>query len=342
MLMNPVAFAAVKARMRSRRSGSIGSGARRSQAMNAAISTPPRHSAVMTCALPQPTSVVRTRPQASATAPAATSARPPTSSLRCWPRLSGSRVMDRIAAARPIGTLIQKIQCQSRPCTTAPPTSGPPATASPPMAPQIPTIAPRRSGGNAAARIVRLSGVTSAAPRPWTARAPIRALALGASAHAAEASVNSSSPVTYIRRRPSRSPSAAAVMMPAANGSVYAFTVHSSVATLPPRLAWIAGSAVTTTSESSAVIKKATDVSTSAQLRWPRAAGAAAVPVSCIFHTSGEPGSGAGTAPADYPNSPLLRRPDRQIDRPAGKVESRSRPPPGRRRRGARVTYCGP
>jgi hypothetical protein len=48
----------------------------------------------------------------------------------------------------------------------------------------------------------------------------ISAPALGASAHAAEASVKRSSPVTYIRRRPSLSPSAAAVMMPAANGSV--------------------------------------------------------------------------------------------------------------------------
>src|SRR5262249_14946324 len=38
-----------------------------------------------------------------------------------------------------------------------------------------------------------------------------------------------------------------------------------SVETLPPRLAWIFGSAVITTSASRAVMKKATDVSTSAQ-----------------------------------------------------------------------------
>ena len=39
---------------------------------------------------------------------------------------------------------------------------------------------------------------------------------IGASAHAAEARLNSSSPATYVRLRPRRSPSAAAVMMPAA------------------------------------------------------------------------------------------------------------------------------
>jgi hypothetical protein len=34
-------------------------------------------------------------------------------------------------ASSPIGTLIQKIHCQSRPSITSPPTSGPQATAMP-------------------------------------------------------------------------------------------------------------------------------------------------------------------------------------------------------------------
>ena len=97
---------------------------------------------------------------------------------------------------RPIGTLIQKIQCQFAPCTTAPPTSGPPAIASPAMPPQMPTTAPRREAGNALVRIVRLSGVTAAAPSPWTARAAISVSAVGASAHAAEARLNRASPAT--------------------------------------------------------------------------------------------------------------------------------------------------
>jgi len=62
--------------------------------------------------------------------------------------------------------LIQKIQCQSMPCVIAPPITGTPAMARPPVAPQMPTTVPRRSGGKAAVRIVSDSGVTAAAPAP--------------------------------------------------------------------------------------------------------------------------------------------------------------------------------
>ena len=67
---------------------------------------------------------------------------------------------------RPIGTLIQKIHCHERPSTTAPPTSGPIATARPLIPPQAPSATPRRSGGTALERIVRVSGSTIAAPMP--------------------------------------------------------------------------------------------------------------------------------------------------------------------------------
>ena len=110
--------------------------------------------------------------------------------------LSGSRPWSRTAAASPIGTLIQKIQCQFRPWTTAPPTSGPPATASPPIPPQMPMIDPRRAGGKALVRIVRLSGVTSGRAKALDRPAAIRQPAVGASAQAADATVNSSRPAT--------------------------------------------------------------------------------------------------------------------------------------------------
>src|ERR671930_510523 len=74
----------------------------------------------------------------------------------------------------------------------------------------IPTIMPRRSAGNAAVRIVRLSGSTTAPPRPCTARAAIRIDASGVSAQAADASVNSVSPARNTLRRPNLSPRAAA------------------------------------------------------------------------------------------------------------------------------------
>jgi hypothetical protein len=107
--------------------------------------------------------------------------------------------------------LIQKIQCQEMPCTTAPPTSGPIATAIPLMPDHTPIAIPRRSAGKAAASNVSVSGVTIAAPAPCTARAATSRSVLGASAAAAEAAVKIARPITNIRLRPKRSPSAAPV-----------------------------------------------------------------------------------------------------------------------------------
>ena len=68
-----------------------------------------------------------------------------------------------------MGTLIQKIQCQSIPSVMAPPISGPEATASPARPPYTPMIMARRSGGKAAVKMVRLSASTMAPP-PGPAR----------------------------------------------------------------------------------------------------------------------------------------------------------------------------
>ena len=57
----------------------------------------------------------------------------------------------------PIGTLIQKIQCQLSAWVMPPPISGPLATARPAMPPQIPTTAPRFSGGKADIRRMKLA-----------------------------------------------------------------------------------------------------------------------------------------------------------------------------------------
>ena len=65
------------------------------------------------------------------------------------PKLSPMRVRTSGTATSPIGTLIQKIHSQLRPCTTAPPTSGPVATESPVMAEKMPIAAPRFSAGKA-------------------------------------------------------------------------------------------------------------------------------------------------------------------------------------------------
>ncbi len=175
--------------MVSRRSGNIGAGARDSHATNEIMRTAPRPSAMRTSFAVQPASVERIRPHSKETAPAVTRTSPGMSSLVCAPRLSGKRMPDSRAAAMPMGTLTQKIQCQLRPCVTAPPIMGPMAMARPPIPPHAPTIAPRRDAGNALVRMVRLSGVMIAAPTPCTARAAISTSMFGASAHAADAAL---------------------------------------------------------------------------------------------------------------------------------------------------------
>ena len=111
----------------------------------------------------------------------------------------------------PIGTLIQKIQCHELSWITAPPTSGPSATAIPLIPDHTPSASPRCCGGNASASSVSVSGVAIAAPIPCSARAAISRSLDGASADAAEATVNSAIPAMNIRLRPKRSPSAAPV-----------------------------------------------------------------------------------------------------------------------------------
>ncbi len=98
--------------------------------------------------------------------------------------------------------------------------TGPRATPRPETPPQIPIAAARIRGGTAAASRVSESGMIAAAPRPWTARAAISASELVLSAEAIEASVKTVMPASIIRRRPSRSPSVAAVSMKVAKLSV--------------------------------------------------------------------------------------------------------------------------
>ena len=206
------AFPAENARERKNRIGSIGSRARSCQATKAARSSTPAASAATTSRLPQPAMLPRTRPHTRPKTPPVTSASPRRSRAESGPKLSRSRPSASGTSAIPIGTFSQKIHCQASPSAIAPPTSGPLATARPVTAKKIPSAEPRRSGGNAALTSAKASVMTSAAPPPWTARAAIRAPIVGASAQAAEASANSPRPAANMRRRPKRSPSAAAVI----------------------------------------------------------------------------------------------------------------------------------
>jgi len=83
--------------------------------------------------------------------------------------------------------------------------------AAPPIAPQMPSAALRRSGLTAALNNVSESGMIIAPPAPWRARAAMRKPMLGAIAASADAVVKMATPVMNVRRRPKRSPTAAAV-----------------------------------------------------------------------------------------------------------------------------------
>ena len=145
------------------------------------------------------------------------------------------------------------------PSTTAPPTSGPIATPRPEIPDHRPSTSPRLPAGNASESSVSVSGMTAAAPAPWTARAAISTPVVGASAAAAEATVKTPSPIANMRRRPKRSPRAAPVSSSTAKDSVYALTVHSSDWIVAPRSSRMLGSAVVTTRLSSTTMKSATE-----------------------------------------------------------------------------------
>ena len=141
----------------------------------------------------------------------------PTGSSRPAPERLSRVSSSNGSTAMPMGTLIQKIHCQDAASVTAPPMTGPSAAPRPAVAPQRPSAMPRRCGGVTLAMSVTVSGVTIAAPTPWTARAAISAPMPGASAEAALPAVNTMTPMISRRRRPNRSPSAAPVSSSTAN-----------------------------------------------------------------------------------------------------------------------------
>src|ERR1700733_6220508 len=256
----------VKPRLRNRCSGSIGSGARASQATNAATSSAPMTMGGSTVALVHPWSLPQAPPRPLPSRPRRARGRPGRSSLVAGPWLSASLARAIGSSATPIGTFSQKIHCQDAPSTTAPPTSGPMATARPPIAPHAPRARPLRCGGTAADSRVRVSGIRIAAPTPCTARAATSHPMLGASAAAADPAVNRPRPPVKSRRRPYRSPSVAPVSSSTANVRVYAFTVHCSPSSEACRWSRIDGSAVVTTRLSSDAMNRAVEVTAKVQM----------------------------------------------------------------------------
>ena len=81
---------------------------------------------------------------------------------------------------------MKKIQFQLMCSVIRPPTSGPIASASAETPAQMPIAIPRCRGGNVAVMIESVAGFISAAPTPWTTRAPIRMSRVGASPQASD------------------------------------------------------------------------------------------------------------------------------------------------------------
>ena len=130
---------------------------------------------------------------------------------------------------------------------------------------KIPSALARSSLANAPLRIAIASGITMAAPAPCAARAAINQPVLPASAQATDASTNRATPAANMPRRPKRSPNAAPVSSRTAKVKLKALTAHCNISTELPKSARMVAKAVVMTSESSAIMKDASEVTPSVQ-----------------------------------------------------------------------------
>ena len=104
--------------------------------------------------------------------------------------------------------------------SSRPPSVGPITMPMPVTADQAAMACGRSFGGKTAFRIDSVAGMTNAAPRPITTRAPISMPVPDANAAAALPRANTVRPPSSESRRPYRSPSAPAGMSSAAKHSV--------------------------------------------------------------------------------------------------------------------------
>ena len=125
-----------------------------------------------------------------------TSTAPRTSKLDArTSRLSASSTGASAIAASPTGMLRKKIHSQLSASVKTPPSSTPAAAPNPPTAPQTPSAMLRSLPSvKVVIRIESAAGAMIAAPRPWSARAPISDGSFHAKAARSEAAVNTTRP----------------------------------------------------------------------------------------------------------------------------------------------------
>ena len=107
---------------------------------------------------------------------------------------------------------------------------GPRPAATAADAPQSPMACERRSPGKASTTSASEAGTSIAAPRAWTMRAATSRSSEGAAPQSADATVNSATPVTKARRRPSRSVRRPQTMRKAAKTMLYALSTQERLA----------------------------------------------------------------------------------------------------------------
>ena len=158
--------------------------------------------------VPQPCWTARVMPYTSSISPPVIEMAPGTSKCRWATSATLSRTSRGVNASTstPTGTLMKKIHDQLSELVSAPPSSTPAAPPLPETAPQIPSAKLRSlPSGKVVVRIDSAAGESSAAPRPWRARKPIREPSDQASPSSSELAVKSAIPAMNRRRRPSRS-----------------------------------------------------------------------------------------------------------------------------------------
>ncbi len=137
--------------------------------------------------------------------------------LRPGARLSTRTRRASRKATTPTGMFTRNTKRQLDAVISRPPSGGPMPAASAATAAHSATACMRSSATFASSTIASELGTRAAAPAAWIRRAAINALRLGAAAHSAEASVNSSSANENTRLRPRRSASCPPPTRKAAN-----------------------------------------------------------------------------------------------------------------------------
>ncbi len=107
----------------------------------------------------------------------------------------------------PSAAVTRKIARQPGPAISPPPSDGPSAVPMAETVPSSPMALPVLSFGTVSPTSATVSAIKTAAPRPCAARAAMSIPSVGATAHTAEAAVNSRMPASSTLRCPIMSPS---------------------------------------------------------------------------------------------------------------------------------------